>query len=34
MNQPIDPAALERQIESLRQQLEDAEELRVAISRG
>jgi PAS domain S-box-containing protein len=34
MNQPIDPAALERQIESLRQQLEDAEELRIAISRG
>ncbi len=34
MNQPIDTAELERQIETLREQLHDAEELRRAISLG
>jgi PAS domain S-box-containing protein len=34
VNQPIDPAALEHQIEALREQLHEAEELRRAISRG
>ena len=34
MNQAIDTAELERQIESLRQQLEDAQELRHAIAHG
>ena len=34
MNQPIDTLELERQIESLREQLRDAEELRRAISLG
>jgi PAS domain S-box-containing protein len=34
MNQPIDSMELERQIEALRQQLQDAEELRHAISHG
>jgi PAS domain S-box-containing protein len=34
MNQPISSLELENQIESLRQQLEDAEELRRAISQG
>jgi PAS domain S-box-containing protein len=34
MNQAIEPLDLERQIESLRQQLQDAEELRHAISHG
>jgi PAS domain S-box-containing protein len=34
MNQPIQPLELERQIDSLREQLHEAEELRRAISRG
>lgn len=35
MNQPVDPVVeLERQIEALRQQLHEAEELRLAISQG
>jgi PAS domain S-box-containing protein len=34
MNQAIDPSELERQIEALREQLHDAEELRRSISRG
>jgi PAS domain S-box-containing protein len=34
LNQPIDTAELERQIETLREQLQDAEELRRAISLG
>jgi PAS domain S-box-containing protein len=34
MNQPLDTVELERQIEALRQQLEEAEELRRAITHG